>query len=235
MPGLGESLTNVGNAFMQHGLSIHKDEMLNKLEQDKEKRAEERTKRQEERAKQNYKETKTFQTADGSWMEQDYNAAGEPMSDRPPRPASPDRVQSLTNQQQAEKISLENAVLGNKKSQFEVDNMADDKALDRRYKESQITENTNQGLADLIRARNSGSTGSSTTDTQDASPGALTNMLIKEFPDLKSQYTEGDDPVMTNQEFRDIAQQVIILAGKRGVDPRIAFSEALKRYKKPSN
>lgn len=228
MAGLGEALTSVGGAFMQHGLNIHKDEMLNKLEQEKEKRTEERTKRQEERASQAFSETRPFQTANGLWMEQDYNKAGQPMANRPARPVTPDRAQLLTNQQQTDKLTLENAILGNKKSQFEIDNMAEDKTLDREYKRSQIEENRNTGLAAVMRADAATTASQSTGSFEDA-----VDDLVKDSADIQRQYTTAkgeEEPLMTPTEYRMVVKDAVKAAAQRGKDPREFLTEALRRY-----
>lgn len=232
MSGLGDALQMVGGNMMEMG----KEQRLEKLRQEQEKRAEERDRRKEERAYQ--RELKKAQgeprviDRGGKKVMQYRNSEGTVVREEE---VDAYTLEQLGRQDQKEKYSLDKIIqeveLGGKKLR----DYDADKALDRRYDEARIATELSareENIAQAGAAKRRGLEGSLTNE-QEASVGNLTNQLIKETSDLKAQYTGGDDPEMTAQEYRDVATKVIIEAAKRGVDPRVAFAEALKRYKSP--
>lgn len=232
MSGLGDALQMIGGNMMQMG----KEQMLEEMRMEQENRAEEREKRREDRAYQ--RELKKAQgeprivDRGGKRIMQYRNSEGSIIREEE---VDAYTLEQLNREDQKEKLSLEQisqtVELGGKKLR----DYDTDKALDRRYNEARIETELaarQENIAQAGAANRRGIEGNITNE-QEASVGSLTNQLIKETSDLKAQYTGGDDPEMTAQEYRDVATKVIIEAAKRGVDPRVAFAEALKRYKSP--
>ena len=164
---------------------------------------------------------------DGKKLYQYKNSEGRTINEEE---VDPFTLSRLNREQSADQASLESTLLGNKKLQKELDYFDADQARDAEYDAARTG-------AENRRYTGTGTGGGGrsieTTLTPEQSPGSLSNLLVKEFPDLQEQYTKGDKPEMTKQEFRDIAAKVVIEAAKRGVDPRLSFQEALKRYKSP--
>lgn len=229
MSGLGDALQMVGGSLMDMG----KEKRLEKMRQEQDARAEERDKRKEERAYQ--RELKKAQgeprvvDRGGKKVMQYRNSEGTVVREEE---VDAYTLEQLGRQDQKEKLGLDELLqkveLGGKKLR----DYDTDKALDRRYDEARIAERLAARDENVAQAGAAGRKGleGTLTNEQEASVGNLTNMLVKETADLKEQYTGGDDPVMTAAEYRDIASKVIIEAGKRGVDPRLSFQNALRGY-----
>lgn len=226
------ALADGGAAYLQKRDTINKEKLAQQLEADKEKRVHQWEIDKENRAEARVMNTPSdkveFFDRDGVTMKRIYGGRNNVLDEVP---ASQDEIKDRAKQDRKDDLTfqaLENTVA---KGDLDLKYADEDHSVEAQIKRAQLGE-IGARTGSYERANTPESRGLSGRLTpQDQSPGALTNQLVKEFPDLKKEYTEGDDPKMTAQEFRDIAQEVVIRAAKRGVDPRIAFSEALKVYK----
>lgn len=231
MSGLGDALGTVGGALMDIG----KQKRLEKLQAEKEERA-----RQDELAKEERQRLRelnkvagkpTIIERDGKKLYQYKNSEGRTINEEE---VDPFTLQRLQRQDQKENLSVESVILRNenlrRQGSLADKKLADydeDEALDDEYRRAQIGSQNRANRGD-------GGGGLESTMTPEPSRGALTNLLIKEFGDLSSQYTSkpegGGDPTLTKDEFRMVADEVIASAAKEGGDPRTQFPKALRRY-----
>lgn len=227
------ALADGGSAYLNVRDTKRKEALAQKLEADKEAKHHQWEIDKENRAEARIMNTPSdkveFFDRDGVTMKRIYGGRNNILDEIP---ASQDEIKDRAKQERKDDLTfraLENTVAkGDQELQYE----PEDRALDIQDKRASIAEKLAR-TGSYNRANTPEARGMSV----DQSPGALTNQLINEFPDLQKEYTEGTDdeePKMSKSEFREIAQEVVIRAAKRGVDPRIAFAEALKRYKSPT-
>lgn len=241
MSGLGDAIQQIGGFMM----NMAKDERLSKLQKEKEERA-----RQDELAKEERQRLRelnkvdgkpTIIERDGKKLYQYKNSEGRTINEEE---VDPFTLQRLMREEQKEDLSIEGLILGNKGKGLNV-SLAEKKLAD--YDEDEAADDAYQQarIGSMNRAnRGDGGGGlESALASTDQSPGALTNILVKEFSDLGDMYSrvdvdgnkiaEGDTstkPAITEQEFRDIASKVVIMAAKRGIDPRLSLQEAVKAF-----
>lgn len=226
MSGLGDALQMVGGSMMEMG----KEQRLEKLRQEQEARAEERDKRKEDRAyqrqlRQAQGEPRIVDRG-GKRVMQYRNAEGNIIREEE---VDAYTLEQLNREDQKEKVSLDKIVqeveLGGKKLR----DYDSDRALDTQYRQAQIDERLaarDENVAQAGAANRRGLDGQLSTDS--ASDSALAVELANSLPDLKKQYTEGDEPTLTAEEYHHLAQGSIIEAEKRGVDAVTLFRAALR-------
>ena len=224
MIGLGSGLQQVGGMLMEN----NKQKLADKLEKDKEARAEARADKVYARDQASFDHTAVEQNPEGVWMQVDYAKSGDKLDSRL---APANVITEMNTKQQADKVSLENAILNGKKTQAELDYLPEKQDLDRRDTESQIAYRKTQGLADITRANNSGSGKDSTT------PGFYdaVDQLVKDSSDLQQQYTkapEGGEATMTASEYRSVVEASVKAAAQRHLDARAVLRNALATYVK---
>jgi hypothetical protein len=227
------ALADGGSAYLAKKDTLRKEELAQKLENDKLEKAHQweidRENRAEARVMNTPSDKVEFFDRDGVTMKRIYGGRNNILDEVP---ASQDEIKDRAKADRKDNLTfraLENTVA---KGDLDIKYADEDHALatqrDRASLAETVARTGSYNRANTPEAKGYG------TASVDQSPGALTNQLIKEFPDLQKEYTEGDDdndPTMSKSMFREIAQEVVIRAAKRGVDPRIAFAEALKAYK----
>lgn len=220
MSGLGDALQNVGGQLF----SMAKEQRLEKLEKDREERAEAREKAREERQQlrelNKVKQTRTIQR-DGQWFEQQLNSEGRVLDERT---ADPYAVTQMEQESQKGKITLENLINQSELNKKKLRDYDADRALDVRFREAQIGSENRQYTPEAYR-RGSIEESVSTGNVYDAA-----DQLLKDTADLKKQYTGGDDPILTAEQYRNVVTEATIAAAQRGIDARAFLSQALKRY-----
>lgn len=149
MAGLGDTLSGLGNALFQHGMNIHKQDMLDKLEQDREKRADERTKAAEARAEKRdlavVKDWKKEQRADGSWMEVGLNSAGDKITERAMDPST---IDDINFNRDKNKVTLDNLITTGAITKKNLENYDADKSLERQLTQARIGNENRQYTPD---------------------------------------------------------------------------------------
>jgi hypothetical protein len=230
MSGLGDALQQIGGVMM----NMAKDERLAKLQKEKEERA-----RQDELAKEERLRLRelnkvsgepTIIERDGKKIYQYKNSEGRTINEEE---VDPYTLTRLARKDQKEDLSIEGLVLGNKSkglgvtlAEKKLEDYDADEVLDDEYRRAQIGSQNRANRGD-------GGGGIEGNLTPEPSRGALTNLLVKEFSDLSGQYTqapEGQEPKLTKDEFRMVADEVIASAAKEGGDPRTQFPKALRRF-----
>jgi hypothetical protein len=219
--GLGQGLQQVGGMLAEN----NKQKLAAKLESERDaaKAARDEKTRQQQLLEPD-PSRKELKMRDGALYEIIPNKSGGEFE---ARLASQDQIDDYNYNKKKEQISLEAATLGLDKGKREMADYDIDKALDRRYKESQINENNNQGLSAIMRATKSSEPEPAPT-LEDAAAA-----LVEDTADIKKEYTtaEGDaTPPMTASEYRMVARDAVKEAAKRGVDARSFLTEALRRY-----
>lgn len=216
--GLGSGLQQVGGLLMDN----NKQKLAQQLEIDREKRAEARADKIYQRDQSSFDHSTLEQTPEGVWMQVDYAKSGRKMDSRL---APPNLVNDMTNKEQADKVSLENAVLQGKKMQSDLDYAPEKQALDRADTLSNIQYRDRMGLASTMRADNAEKTPASFYDAVD--------QLVKDTSDLQAQYTKpapGEDKApLTATEYRAVVEQSVKAAAQRGLDARAVLRGALER------
>lgn len=175
MIGLGSGLQQVGGMLMEN----NKQKLADKLEKDKEARAEARADKVYARDQASFDHTAVEQNPEGVWMQVDYAKSGDKLDSRL---APANVIAEMNTKQQADKVSLENAILSGKKTQAELDYLPEKQDLDRRDTESQIAYRKTQGLASTMRA-----SGTGTGAEGPASSMEVAGAITKRFSDLTQQ------------------------------------------------
>lgn len=223
-------LQGLGAGLQQLGGSIFKSKVLDKLKEEEAVRAEERAVAREAKK---VASQRVIRKGDGTMVRQHLNSQGDLVKEEPVDPYELEKIQREEKKEQAE---LERAGLaarlGEQKLQLgerELGDYEEDRSLERRAKEANIA----QSLASAERSRRPDyrETVAEIEAADEPSPGMLANQLVKEYSDLQKEYTSGDDPAMSAQEFREVAQATVLQAARRGVDARVAFTHALRAFK----
>ena len=178
MSGLGDALGTIGGAMMEMG----KQQRLDKLAKEKEERTEEREKAKEERQRlrdmNKVHGDPTIIERDGKKLYQYKNSEGRTINEEE---VDPFTLTRLAREEQSDTISLENKVLANKKLTKELDYFDAEQARDAEYDAARTG-------AENRRYTGTGTGGGRSIEgtlTPEQSPGSLTNMLVKEFGDLR--------------------------------------------------
>ena len=225
--GLGEGLKQTGS--MIHDLN--KQKLAEKLEKEREDRAEARKIRAEKRDQASYGETRTFQNDKGVWVQQKFNKAGEPMGE--PTIAPSNVADDLTTQQETAKANLENAVLQGNVLRSDLEYLPEKRDLERREAESQIA--YRQGsLANEARRESRLARGALEKEVAPSFYDAV-DQLIKDSADLRAQYTKPDNDgfaPLTPAQYREVVEESVRAAAQRGLDARAVLRGALERVKK---
>lgn len=215
--GLGEGLKQVGGMI----LDDNKQKLAQKLELDREARAEARADRIFQREQSTFDHSAVEQSPEGVWMQVDYAKSGKKMDSRL---APPNIISDMNNKAMSDKVNLENSILQGKKTQAELDYAPIKQDLDRRDTESNIQYRERTGLAATMRA-----------DTPEKIPSFEDTVddLVKDSSAIRDQYTKGSDDaeaLMTPSEYRMVVRDVVKAAAQRGADPRAFLAEALSKY-----
>lgn len=233
--GLEDILGAVGAGMERAGEIKQEDkktQLANKLEQEREARAEQRQidreKRQELRDAGKVSRTE-MSSKEGVLYERDYNANGDLINERL---ADPMKVKQVQQDEQNRALTLEGKLLDLDQDKKKLGRMDEEWALDREYKQSAIDENR----AQAERARRPDK---DKNEPKDDSLPALTSGLLKEYQDLVKSYIgteitgpDGETREMTMADARDVARESIRFAARDGNDARVVFEDALKRFGK---
>lgn len=218
MSGLGDALGQVGGMLM----GIGKQKMLEKLEDEREaKRKQDEIAKEERaaaRAAKKVKDTRVIQR-DGNYVNQYLNDEGAVLKEEA---ADPYAVSQIANAQQKDKLTLESLVVANEAKQRDLKYYDEDRALERRYKEASIRN------LDEPNSR-AGGLGSRMGDASETpSPSQMGIELAKAFPDLRKMYTEGEEPLLTAEEYQHLAQGAVLEAAATKKDAITLFRAALR-------
>lgn len=232
------ALAGLGQALTEIGMTKYKSTLANKLEAEREAAAEQREIAREERQERRLRSKPdpaqtTYMEKDGALFKQLRNAYGDILDETL---ASTDEIEKRNYTKQKQKydldiqeLNLENKGLANKIAQSKAANADKLGALDRAIKESIIRKNDSQGEAAIIRAnRPSGSGGSKTGSSNEASISEYANLLKKEAKDVFEQYAEEDD-TLTPTQMNKIARAAVEQAVTYGTDPQAALEDILSR------
>lgn len=139
MAGLGDNLSSLGQSLFAHGLSIHKANMLEELEKDREKRADDRLKAKEDRQQKRedglVKEWKKTQLADGRWIEEGLNSSGAKITERAMDPSA---IDDINFSRDKNRLTLDGLLTDNKLGEKKLNSFDEDKSLARRLVQAQI-------------------------------------------------------------------------------------------------
>lgn len=230
---LGAFLTTLGKGKEDK----RKEDLMIKLEKEKEDTAEQRAIAREDRASarslKEVKNTKLEFGEDGKAFNVYYNSNGDVLKKDP---ASQADVDSFNMGRQKEKLgltSLETDIAYKGALTDETRGRAADAPLDRQLKRQNL-ESMIQARADANDIRRSQGKGRRGSDGQpvDDSIGTMVNEMIKDSADLQKQYTESSSNPMTADEFRMVAQQSIQEAARGGKDADVVFAQALRNFNK---
>lgn len=216
--GLGSGLQQVGGMLLEN----NKQKLAQQLEIDREKRAEARDYRVYQRDQNSFDKTVVEQDGDGLWWQVDYAKNGHKLDSRL---APANVIKDMNNKADADRLSLENDLLTNRKLKSDIEYAPIEQDLKRRDTESNITYRDRIGLASTMRADNAERTPPSFYDAVD--------QLVKDTSDLQAQYTRpgpNDEPApLTASEYRGLVEQSVKAAAQRGLDARAVLRGALER------
>lgn len=234
MMGLGQGLQQVGGMLMDD----YKTKLANKMDQEKEARAEARRQAEEQRKidlannTPDLKASQFFQNDSGQWMEQLRSSTGVKLGT--PTPASQDRILDFRKAESdielgelAKRLNIQQSTLSIEKQARDLENYDADRARDIQYDEARI---------DATRRSNQPRSDSESSATMDD----YANQLKAESPEVKVLFGQksGDaEPLVTPAELDMIALDVVKAAAARGLAPnnkmyRNAVEEFIKKTKK---
>lgn len=150
--GIGNALTDVSGMMLDN----YKTKMRDKLELEREQRAEARELAREERQQLMFNETRN-ELRDGAWYEVDYNKAGREME---ARLANQGVVEAMTRAEQKEKLSLEKLMAETNKLNAEAEFIPEKEAADLAYRRA-LTGQANRAYTGV--GRGGGSSGGGTS------------------------------------------------------------------------
>jgi hypothetical protein len=231
LEGLGAGLQKVGGSVMENAAADKKAALAEKLQQEREARAEDRQIAREQREQIRDDTTADPKNTDfvqdnGAWFEVTKSGTGKEL-DR--RLAPQNKIQELNFGQEKDKVSLDKILLDNEKARREASSYDTDKSLERRVKESQIDYNSQRGLAATVRADNAATKAAAPKRTPTA--GEVSQAVVKNNKDVIEQL--GVSPSIAKLIADRVAANLIQQA-QGGVvkDPSVVFVEALRKVKK---
>lgn len=223
-------LQGLGAGLQQLGGSIFKSKVLDKLKEEEAVRAEERAVAREAKK---VASQRVIRKGDGTMVRQHLNSQGDLVKEEP---VDPYELEKIQREEQKEKSAAEKEGLTVqglqqklKLNEMELGNYEEDRGLERRVKEANIRQS--EAAATRSLRPDYRETVAEIEAADEPSPGMLANQLVDEYEDLQKEYTSGDDPAMSAQEFREVAQATVLQAARRGVDARVAFTHALRAFK----
>lgn len=233
------SMMGLGEGLQQLGGQVFKAKFLDKLKEEEDIRKE---KRKEAKEANTVKEQRYVQK-DGAWYEQDISLGTGRVMDE--RLAPQHKIKEFERQEQKDKIGLEASLLNLGKARREEGYAVEDRELDLSATRAKIRSEeaearlkdaqsgyyaTGGGAAASARVRAAHAEPRGGEPAQEASQEDYVQELIKQSSDLQRQYTQGRNPQMTPAEFRDMARDVVRASAARGIDPRAAFSSAIRTF-----
>lgn len=234
MMGLGQGLTQAGGMIQD----FNKQKLAAQLEKDKEDRANKRADLVYNRDQMSFDhemwapDPTSIGDPGGEVMRiYKVNKAGDKYGEG--RLPSQDELQEHNRAQQTANISLQNAILGNKKTALEISNMPQEQADKHALTQSQVGYYNDRGDAAVTNANRprsgSRSSGYSLDGSNQMSKAEAAQTLVGSYPELIKSYTTGDDPAMTQAQVQRVAEQVVDLASKHNKDAASMFTDALAR------
>lgn len=225
--GMLGALGGLGEGLMQFG----KQYMANQLELDREQRQEAKA------LKKIDPQMDRFYEKDGVLFKQSRNSRGDVIEDSL---ASVDEIEkrNLAKQKQ-ENDNLESRMRRDKyaldvaKGEQELANYADDRELDRRYREAQISNLNDRSEAAMINALRprggGGGSNSATTSGEGKTEYDYVNLLSKDTT-AKAELKKYEAEIPAGEEA-EIMQEAVRQAARYGMDPRTVLREILfERY-----
>ena len=209
MMGLGQGLTQAGGMISDNA----KMKLADKLEQDKEKRANERDDMKYQRDQLAFDHSE-FEMRDGALYKVDYNKAGHEVESKL---APQDAVDKHNFETQKDKVTLEALMANTDLTKKKAANYDEDHALEQAYTRSQINYNNDRGLAATMRASGSGQ--SSTMTPQEGA-----SYLIKQYPTV---VTSARNAGVQEWEIQKLAASVMKEASSPE-DAKSRFADTLK-------
>lgn len=229
--GLGDSLQFIGKSLF-----------ADKLEKDREARAEQRQLAKETREDQRVRATPdaaqtSYLERDGALFKQTKNKYGDVLDEQL---ASPDEIDTRNYNKKKQQQDLDSGEallqsrgLAAELSQKKLDDYDSDKSLERQLMQARIGAQNANASADYARGRSydSKTSGKSGTQDSDETPESfdLAKMLVDENKQLQSQYED----IGYDQMLR-IANSSIKEARKQGKQPLNVYINALQEYSNAS-
>lgn len=222
MMGIGQGLQQVGGMLETRS----KTQLADRLAQEKEARDQARRDKEYERDQLSYDKTSQVQDGEGMVWDVKYAKNGNEM-ERTIADAGTQKQFAQAEQKAANEAKV--AALKITSLEDEVANLGADRALDTRYKEAQIKNLNDRGLAGLLRADGKKS-GTDTTPARVPTEGEVANALFKKYA---SDESAANIPI---EQLRDLANKVAIntvRANKQGSrnDPVADMMVAIRKFK----
>lgn len=231
MGGLGAGLSELGRQFDAKA----KANLAEKLEREREARAEERKIAAEERqvkrdlAKVDPNQSRMLERG-GKLYVQHRNSLGELLREEE---ATPDQIAERDFTNKNRELELHTKGLAAALNEMKVGNYEEDRALERAKTQSEIDENRAQAAyaADERRFNRSQSSIESAVTTP-VDNSNLARQLVKDYGDLVEEAVENG---LSMAEIHNIAQSTVREATRQGKDYGDAFRRSLAAYKKPQS
>lgn len=231
--GLGQGLTQLGGMMDEK----QKMKLADKLEQDKEARANKRADLVYNREQMSFDhemwapDPASVGDPGGEVMRiYKVNKAGDKYGEG--RLPSQDELQEHNRAQQTANISLQNAILGNKKTQLEIDNMPQEQADKHALSGAQADYYSGRNDTSLANTLVRGMGGSSKRGALGAEPiskAEAAQTLVSSYPALIKSYTTGDSPIMSQAQVQNVAEHAVATAAARNLDAAQLFTDMLAR------
>lgn len=221
MSGLGAGLQQVGSSMMQENAANRKVELLDKLKIEEEGRAEVRQIAREERQMARPSGTRITQTPEGVWMEETLNGAGKPIDSRL---APKNIVDSMTRQEEKDRLSLEKLTTEAEINRRKLSDYDADKARDIAYENARIASTNRANRGNGVGGIEASMTAAGKSKSE------LATFLADQYPDLRKQYTEGEDAALSASDWQQLAFDSIDMANQQGVDASVVFRKALPSF-----
>lgn len=158
---------------------------------------------------------------DGILFEQDLNSSGDVINERLLDRLNVDRIR---NEEQKNKLSIENEVLQGDVLRAKAKALPLEQALDMEATRANIDQSRASAEASRASARDRDRP--DPRERVDTSLGGLTDMLLKETQDLREEYKDQ----ISATEFRELAAAAVREAARKRVDVRISFPKVLRAY-----
>lgn len=235
MSSLWGGLAGLGAGMQQVGTDMYKSALADRLEKDRELRAEERQKAKEVRdaARDDaiVQTTEFYENADGVLVKRSLNRKGDTLREDL---ATTDEIakrrrdaEKARREEQMHSLDMTGKALSNAKGERELADYDDDRGLRRELTRAQIN-------AANYRASGSGKGSLEDTVVSGATPPAanLGKAVLEILSTNKPIIDLMGDNVASGPELEELARESLLVGAREGVDPHSVFQRTLRRWAK---
>ena len=235
MSSLWGGLAGLGEGLQQVGTDMYKSALADRLEKDRELRAEERQKakeaRDEARADALVQTTEFYENADGALMKRSLNRKGDTLREDL---ATTDEIakrrrdaDKAKREEQMHSLDMDGKALRNALDTRRLEDYDEDKSLDRQLRQAQIN-------AANYRASGRGRGSLEDTVVDGATPPAanLGKAVLEILSTNKPIIDLMGEDVASGPELEELARESLLVGAREGVDPHSIFQRTLRRWAK---